>query len=96
MLTQPPIVRLNQILLAGALGRCHLFDPVFLGEGGNPLSVGSGPAGEGGTVDHGKTSHIVEEVDDVVRTLEGGVVASDDDPVGAAVGKADLLGEQLR
>jgi hypothetical protein len=38
----------------------------------------------------------VEEVDDVVRALERRVVASDDNPVGAAIGKADLLGEQLR
>jgi hypothetical protein len=66
---QASVVRFDQVLLAPAFGRCQDGDALLVGNASHPGPVRRGALIEHGRLDAVDTNDVVEEVDQVLRTL---------------------------
>jgi hypothetical protein len=93
---EPAVVGLDEVLLALALGCVEERDVLLSAEAFQPRPVGLGSLLEDHRFDTRDPGNFVEEIDQVLRTLEALEVAVEDDAVERGVGELDEAAEKLR
>jgi len=91
---------LDEIFLAHSFGwggrRCQDGDVVLVGDTSHPGLVGIGALFQDSWLDTGNADDVVEEVDQVLRTLQPLDVAVQHDAIPARVGELDSAAEQAQ
>ena len=94
--SQLPVVRPDQLLFSHPLRRWEQRDPLALGVLLDPRSIGRRPSQQHLRLDARHPHHVVEEVDQLLRSLQPRQVAVQDDPIETRVLELDTLPKDLR
>jgi hypothetical protein len=92
---QAVIVGLDQFLFAHATWRGQDGDPALIGDPSHPGLIRIGPLLEDSRLNSVDADDVLEEVDQVLWTLQSFDVAAQDDAIPAGVDELDSLAQQL-